>query len=182
MEDARTSAVSVNFTTLALPRLSMMQKITALRFAGITIPSSSTILNCTIQFTTASPPEFPGNVSLWVYGELSPSPTILYNTNANISGRVRTQTHVTWSPSDWIGVGTKGPAQSTANLSSIVQEIVNQAAWASGNSLIFFFLSDPMFTNATNATRYASASSSGPELWVTFIPQGKILRFKVGLE
>ena len=40
-----------------------------------------------------------------------------------------------WSPAAWLAAGDAGLAQRTTNLAAIIQELVNQPGWASGNAV-----------------------------------------------
>jgi hypothetical protein len=43
-------------------------------------------------------------------------------------------TIVSWSPVPWTTIGQAGPYQRTPDISRIIQEIVEQPGWLSGNS------------------------------------------------
>lgn len=44
---------------------------------------------------------------------------------------------MSWSPAPWTVVGAAGLDQRTPSLTTLVQQIVNKPAWASGNSMAF---------------------------------------------
>jgi hypothetical protein len=76
--------------------------------------------------------------SFSVEGEASPNPGTFTSTARNASGRPRTAAAVAWTPPSWDAVGAAGAAQRTADLSSVVQELVTQPGWATGNAMVFF--------------------------------------------
>jgi hypothetical protein len=125
------------------------------RFSDVTIPAGATITSARIVFTAAGGSA--GAVTVTVTGEASAAPaTFVDDANntgtSNISGRADTAASVDWVITEaW----TAGNEYSSADLTSIVQEIVNLADWSSGNSMAFVFSGD-------NSTDYRSAQSFGP--------------------
>src|SRR6185295_1676615 len=69
-------------------------------------------------------------------GQLSGDTVTFTTASNNVSARPRTSAFVNWTPANWPTVGAAGPDQRTPNVASIVQEIVNQATWASGHALV----------------------------------------------
>jgi hypothetical protein len=106
-----------------------------LRFAGLSIPKGATIQNAYIQFqcntrTTAA-------ASLTIEGQAADNPVTFAKLTNNISSRPRTTANVAWVPAPWTTVGSHGSDEQTADLSSVLQELVNRAGWASGNAMVF---------------------------------------------
>ncbi|MEM9415691.1 MAG: PEP-CTERM sorting domain-containing protein [Planctomycetota bacterium] len=125
-----------------------------LRFTNISIPTNAFITSAWIQFHSDDGTETAqvGNNEFRIFGELSLNPgTFLgssstggegpYNQPANdrnITNRPRTTQSVVWDdiPFDRPeGVAQVG--QQTPDLSGIIQEIIGQAGWASGNAVAF---------------------------------------------
>ena len=107
-----------------------------LKFNDITIPPGAPILAASIQFTADNTGADP--VQLTIFGENSSAPesydeAIFYH----ITTRSRTVASVVWDVQPWETTGDAGPAQQTADLTAIVQEIVNRGDWASGSSMAF---------------------------------------------
>jgi hypothetical protein len=111
-------------------------QLIGLRFPDLAIPPGANIRAAWIQFmadeTGAS------TASFSVEGEASPNPGTFTSTARNASGRPRTAAAVAWTPPSWDAVGAAGAAQRTADLSSVVQELVTQPGWATGNAMVFF--------------------------------------------
>ncbi|MEE9423733.1 MAG: right-handed parallel beta-helix repeat-containing protein [Methylococcales bacterium] len=106
-----------------------------MRFNGLVIPQGATIVNAYIQLTAANTRST--LTSLTLEGEAVDNANTFVNTiSGNISNRPRTTANIAWSPAPWAAVGDAGVDQRTPNLASIVQEIVNQSNWISGNSLV----------------------------------------------
>ena len=109
-------------------------QIIGIRFKGVKIPKGATITNAYIQFKSD---EISNQVVKLIFsGEASANAPAFANTARNITMRPRTLNKVNWTPSPWSKVGAMGSSQRTPNLNFIVQEIVNQPNWVSGNSLV----------------------------------------------
>ena len=111
------------------------QKI-GLRFNTLNVPQGATITNATIVFRAVaadSPNTNTGATSLTLRGQAADNPTTFTSTAWDITNRSTTTASVAWSPAAW----TAGADYSTPDLKTIVQEIVNRAGWASGNSMAF---------------------------------------------
>ena len=63
---------------------------------------------------------------------------------------------------DCNGCGDEGPAQRTPDLSSIIQEIIDQPGWASGNP-IALMLAPQTFNFNRTANSWESGDSNGPD-------------------
>lgn len=104
-----------------------------LRFQNIWIPRGSTITEAKIQFRVDETSS--SATSLELFGDLIGDAKPFYSSDYNITNRPLTSASVTWNPPAWNTVGAAGPDQRTPNLAPIIQEIVNQQAWVSGNSI-----------------------------------------------
>jgi hypothetical protein len=80
----------------------------------------------------------------------------------NLSTRPRTSASVNWSVPAWTVFGAAGADQRTPDLSSVLQEVVNRAGWASGNAVVL--------TAAGSGRRTAESFEGGaaPVLHVTY--------------
>jgi len=113
-------------------------QIVGMRFKGVKIPKGATITNAYIQFKSDEISN--QKVNLIFSGEASANAPAFANTARNISMRPRTSNKVNWTPAFWSKVGATGSSQRTPNLNLIVQEIVNQPNWTSGNSLVMIVM------------------------------------------
>ena len=108
-----------------------------LRFQSLAIPQGATIAAAYIQFTS-----FSGTVdaaSITIKAQATNTAPAFSTAGYNISSRATTTASVTWNPPSWPDVDVAGPDQQTANLTELVQEVVNRADWTSGNSMAFIF-------------------------------------------
>ncbi|MFN0162036.1 MAG: DUF4347 domain-containing protein, partial [Burkholderiales bacterium] len=110
-----------------------VQKV-GLRFTGLAIPVGATITDAYLVFRAiaADAPMTNSDVtSLTLKGQLIGDAPTFTTTSGNISSRALTSASTAWAPSAW----TSGLDYNSPNLSAVVQEIVNQGTWASGNNL-----------------------------------------------
>lgn len=115
-----------------------------LYFPNITIPQGSTINSAYIQFRVDETSS--GVVNLTIEGQLATNALTFTTSNSNVSSRTRTSADVSWSPGNWGTIGDAGSAQRTVNIASVIQEIVNQGGWGSGNPLVII-ISGPSDTD-----------------------------------
>ena len=134
-EETSNGAVYLNSSDLELIEDKSTQTV-GLRFAGLDIPQNVTITKAYIQFKVD---ETDSGVSTQVEicAEKCDSATTFSSTTNNISSRVQTNATVTWEPATWSSVGASSTEQHTSDLTEIVQEIVSQSGWNSGNALAF---------------------------------------------
>jgi subtilisin-like proprotein convertase family protein len=120
-------------------------QIVGVRFAGVAIPKGSTITRAAVQFSADDIDNsyHQGDVHLLIEGQLSPDPLTFVNEANNITARPKTTAVVPWSPARWMTVHLQGADERTSDISAIVQEIINQGDWASGNSMVLMFSDDP---------------------------------------
>jgi len=105
-------------------------EIVGLRFNNINIPQGATITSAKLQFQAHE--DSSGAAELSIYGDLSDDAPPFSMVNAATAERIKTTTTpVTWKPGDW----TQDSDYSTDDLSSVLQEIVNQTDWCGGQSV-----------------------------------------------
>ena len=116
------------------------QQIVGIRWVGIGIPKGATITEAWVQFSAddinngyhALP------VSQVIEGELGSTPETFSGVSGSISSRAATNTQVVWDIPRWTTVHLRGPGERTPDLSSIIQELVNQPDW-SGEAIVLMF-------------------------------------------
>jgi hypothetical protein len=141
------------------------------RWVALPIPKGATITEAWVQF---SADEVGGSlhmhdVSLIIEGELSPNPATFSETAGDISSRPTTTAQVVWDIPQWMTTHAMGPEERTADISSIVQEIVNQDGWA-GNAIVLIFRDNP--AKPSQGARVAEAldgtASEAPLLHISY--------------
>ena len=147
-------------------------QIVGVRFTGVGIPKGVTIRKAWVQFAADDvnndyhiPP-----VSLIIAGELSPDPVDFSSANPNISSRATTTASEVWDIPMWGAVRAAGPDERTPNISSIIQEIIDQDGWAAGNAMVVILKDNP--DNPSEGCREAEAfdgdSSLAPLLHIEY--------------
>jgi hypothetical protein len=126
--------MSLTSTDLELITDGTASQVVGMRFNGVAVPRGATIVNAYVQFkvdktgSTAT--------SLIVQGQAADNAPTFTTATGNISSRLKTNAQVTWTPAAWPTLGASGPDQRTANIASVVQEIVDRLGWVSANSLV----------------------------------------------
>ncbi|MGE3686129.1 MAG: SdiA-regulated domain-containing protein, partial [Acidimicrobiia bacterium] len=127
--------VNRNSADLELVDDGTVNQTVGLRFVGVNIPDNAVISNAYVQFTVDEVKT--AATSLTVRGELSNNAVTYSSPVFNVTSRPDTTASVAWSPPAWSVVGVAGAAQRTPNLSGIVQEIIDQSGWLTGNAVAF---------------------------------------------
>jgi len=136
-DDAEESASgSVSFTDDLLELVyNLSNQIVGIRFKGLPIPQGSIIIDAYIQFYTAAVDT--NQTSLVIFGQADANPASFNRSKMSISTRPLTISWVEWKPVGWININEAGENQRTTDISPIIQELVNQPSWVSGNAMVF---------------------------------------------
>jgi hypothetical protein len=133
-----------------------------LRFTGVAIPKGATISSAYIQYRSWNPPQT-GTAKVNVYANdvaNASNPTSASDFNA----KVLTTAVVNWS--------VPALAQSTwgnsAELKTVVQEVINRSDWASGNALMLMIFYDATSTTYQQMDSYDNSSTYAPKLVITY--------------
>jgi hypothetical protein len=111
-----------------------------LKFRNIEIPEGVLVTNAYIQFTAEK--ESNDMTSMGhIFGELAPNPADFSSTDFDISTRSKTNNSIDWTIPVWNSYGA-GPDQATPDISTILNEIISQENWTSGNDVVFIFEPD----------------------------------------
>lgn len=115
-------------------------------FRDLGIPAGATVTRAYIQFTTidrGTDPDYrpsEGDPSLKITGVAAASHATIpqQEPGNNITSRPRTTAQVIWEDIPvWVGHGVTGEAQRTADISAILQELVDLPAWSeTGDAMI----------------------------------------------
>ena len=132
-EESASGSVGLTSSDLELVQEGSTQTV-GMRFNGVAIPPGATITNAYVQFQVDE--STAGTANLTVQGEKTPNPVTFTSSASNITNRTPTTATVPWSPADWPTVGAAGVDQRTSDITTVIQEIVNQGGWADGNSLV----------------------------------------------
>lgn len=126
----------------------------------LTIPAGATILSASLRLYIDA---FNDDIDVTIYAQGALDPDAFVKEYFNLSSRVLTTANV-----EWQSLGAGAGWEYSPNISSVVQEIVDQRGWSSGNHLVLILVptSDP---NAYVFTADAFDSGNNPpELTVTY--------------
>lgn len=155
----------LELTTEAANRRQMVGII----WRNVQIPAGATITNAYVQFTCDDDDnqEGPLPISIWGIKEvntLAPFTDVLFN----CTSRPNTTATVTWNCPVWAVKEARTANERTSDIKTIIQEIIGQAGWASGNNLGIKLSNEEL----GNIHREAEAKDEGaggePELFVTY--------------
>jgi len=141
-------------------------QVIGLRFIDIPIPKGAIVDNAFIELTCDEIKSGTLPVSVLIEGELSPDTVTFSNTAGNVTNRPTTTAKVVWVPEDWTEVGQK---DRSLDITSIIQEIIDQDGWAMGNALVLILRDDP--DNPSEGIRTAHTVSNldgAPLLHIVF--------------
>lgn len=147
-----------------------VEQLVGLRFIDLNIPQGATINSVTIQLTATSLDV--GTLNIPIFGQLSPD-TVDFADLTPISTRPLTTSSVDWNVDPWFP-GDSGANTTTPDLSAIVQEIVNQSEWSSGNSMAFIFQNDPMDSSERIAVSFDGNPLEAALLTIDFTPAADV--------
>lgn len=103
-----------------------------LRFTNLAIPRGARITNATLSFMIQELSIAFG--ALTINAQNADNALPFTTASNNISSRSVTEHPVSWTPPTWLTVGS---FQTTTNLNSMVQQIVNRPGWSENNALVF---------------------------------------------
>jgi hypothetical protein len=141
-------------------------QVIGLRFIDIPIPKGAIIDNAFIEITCDETKGGTQPVNVLIEGELSPNTVTFSNTPNNVTNRPTTTANVLWSPEIWT---EEDQTARSSDITSIIQEIIDQDGWAMGNALVLILRDDP--DNPSEGVRCADSRSvpdNAPLLHIEF--------------
>ncbi|MCP4363009.1 MAG: hypothetical protein GY796_33810 [Chloroflexi bacterium] len=135
------------------------QKI-GIRFLNVTIPSNATILNAYLEFKAKD--DTSGSTSLTIWGEKSTNSARFSNSDNDITDRTSTSDSVSWSNiPDW----SNNTVHQSPSLVPVVQEIIDQTGWDSGNDSMTFIITG---SGRRRAYSYNGSNNDAPRLVIEY--------------
>jgi len=141
-------------------------QVIGLRFVDIPIPKGAIVDNAFIELTCDETKGGTQPVNVLIEGQLNPNPPTFADTTNNITNRPATTANVVWAPENWTEIGQ---TDRSSDITSIIQEIIDQADWSFGNALALILRDDP--DNPSTGIRCAKCASepaSAPLLHIEF--------------
>jgi len=142
---------------IELTRDGSVHQTVGLRFDALTLPRGAHIDFAYIQFQADRPEA--GAMTLSVRAEASDDAAPITRGRDDLGKRPTTDATVAWQPPDWKLTGDSGPAQRTADLAPLVQELIDRPGWDSGQAMLFI-VEGP---GTGNARRAAIAFETDPD-------------------
>ena len=164
-EDVDGGGIDLSSSDLEIFNDSGLQVI-GIRFVDIPIPKGAIVDNAFVEFTCDETNGGTQPVSALIGGELNPNPPTFAGITNNITNRPTTTAEVVWIPENWIEEGQK---DRTSDITSIIQEIIDQADWDMGNALVLILRDNP--DNPSTGVRIAECASdpgNAPLLHIEF--------------
>ena len=129
-----------------------------MNFRDIGIAPGEKIGSAYIEFVCEDLKDGTADAYLLIWGHFTPNPDG-FATPFVISNRPRTVNKVSWDPEPWTVLGQ---VSQTADISSIIQELIDQPGWAAGNAIEIIVGEDtskPVFTGSRCAHSYDGSPS-----------------------
>ena len=111
------------------------KQIVGLRFAGLEVPQGAVITAASILFTVDEVTSGDTDITLRI--EDNTNALTFTNDVENISSRQFSAESVDWVPQPWETIDSASEAQRSPDLASLLQDIVSDGTWASGNAVVF---------------------------------------------
>lgn len=139
--------------------LDFVQQGAGLRFTNVTIPQGAKINSAKVYFTSQAIDI--GRFSVFIYGNLESSP-LAFSSGDNLENLSKTDASVFWvARKDW----SPDIEYSSADISVIIQELVDQGTWSSGNSIKVLFLDGQ---GERDAYSFDGSSGKAPRLMISW--------------
>ncbi len=127
------------------------------------LPQDAVLTNASLTFKAAGEDFNPADWT--IKAQLIADAPEFTTSTYSVSDRMTTSASVNWSPAAWSSTGTSGGLEndSSPNLAPLIQEVLNQNDWQSGNSIVFIITG----TGTRNAFGgNVSINNFGPELCI----------------
>ncbi len=133
------------------------------RFTDVTVPSRVVVTYAYVRFTDFQQ-ELNVTVDVDVNGELATNPVAAFS-NADFVARNRTVASINWQPGPW----EIGEEHDTPDIKTLIQEIIDQPGWTSGNSIQIFIEDNSSDTDAVRQPRaYDGLPSEASQLHIEY--------------
>ncbi|MFT4747362.1 MAG: type IV pilus assembly protein PilY1, partial [Congregibacter sp.] len=165
-DDAYEIASSVNSSSTTLKLSQSTNPVTlGLRYQDLNIPGGAVITHAYIRFNSDGFNS--GATNLTFSGELIGNSITFSETSNNISARTKTSNSVLWdTDNDW---PVSNQTTVSPDLSSILQEIVDQSDWCGGNSLNIIVNGEGLSTSSGRTSpAFENGEGLGPQLVVVY--------------
>jgi type IV pilus assembly protein PilY1 len=159
---------------LEIPRENSQQQVIGMRFQNVGIPRGATVTDARIEFTVDSTSlafsdGYIAPIDIIIVGENLAGGRGSFSSSDEPEDRLANPTSATvdWETGEFPGVGQP---LTTENLSAILNELVNDAAWptSGGDDMVFLMFEDPARDSGSTGSREVESANSGPAPKLTF--------------
>jgi hypothetical protein len=164
-EESSSGSVSLGSSDLELVTDASVQTV-GIRFAGLAIPPGAVIRSAAVQFQVDEATS--DATALTIHAQAADNAPTFTTATANISSRPRTAAQAPWVPAAWNTIGAAGVEQRSADLSAVIQEIVDRAGWVSGNAIAIVITG----SGKRVAAAYEVSAAAAPILIVEYVQRG----------
>jgi hypothetical protein len=134
-----------------------------LRFSGVSVPAGATITQAVLRVKSYQ--NWSNALHVKVSAEVADNPGSFVDASVRPSARVKTGAQVDWDPGAW----SNGVWYESPDLKDVLQEIVNQPGWVSGNALVLLLADDGSATSVNRLIyAYDSGSANAAELQIAY--------------
>ena len=155
--------VSISSSDLELGEDKEEAQEVGVRFNGLGIPEGAQVTYAAIQFTVDEISLGPCQVLIET--TVGADVDAFTSDAENLSRRIRSLEQVSWDISDWKRIGESGEDQRTPDLSSLLQEVIDQPEWNPGESMVFLLSG----TGRRTAESWDGKALSAPLLIMEYI-------------
>jgi hypothetical protein len=125
----------------------------------VPVPKGATITKAHVEIQCDETKGGTNPVNVIIQGQLAPDAPAFTTATADVTGRTPTNAEVKWSIENWTTVGQRS---SSPDISAIIQEIIDQPGWVSGNALVLIISDDK--SKPSTGVRCAEAQESGASI------------------
>ncbi len=143
-------------------------QISGLRFDNIRIPQGATITDAKLVFTPVDTNTTATTWTITAEDADNSEPFSVTAGDINTTNRTRTTASVNWAigTSDWAA----GVSVESADIKTVLQEVVNRTNWCGGNSVSFFVAGADTLAQVRGFESYEGSSADAVRLEYTYTP------------
>lgn len=139
-------------------------QIVGVRFPGVPVGPSRTISRAFIVFELDATPKNTDPFSQVIRAEDSDNPLTFANVAGELSSRPKSADSVVWTLAAG-AFNVVNARQSTADITALVQQLVNRSGWASANAMAFYLRG----TGTRETESYDGEAGAAPELVIEYV-------------
>jgi hypothetical protein len=159
VEELNNGSIHIYSADLDMAQANNASQLVGIRFPDLRVPSGATIQRAYLEF--AAMKDEAGETQLQIAAELSQDSEPFQAISSDLSRRSRTQQTIYWQNAEsW----SMDAVYRSPDLTSVVQEVVDQDGWQSGNAISFIIGGSGKRT----ARSYDSSPQRAPTLVVTY--------------